>query len=174
MEKSRGTTSTVWSGWKWVKKMRSTANGSRPARSIPRTAPEPRSKISISQPVSTVTQLCLRSRRGTTVPEPTTVISTLGLSFPLFEGPGEPGDAQEGAPCYVGCPVHPEVDPARGHQSDDRQQSRPQQAVRPEGKDGPEQDHRPEHVPARIGVRVVHLQERRGIGRPRYLLRHRY
>src|SRR3712207_5660149 len=115
IEKSRGTTSTVWSGWKWVKKMRSTANGSRPAWSMPRIAPEPRSKTSISPLISITTQLCLLFRRGTTVPEPTTVISILGCSFPPFEGPREPGDAEEDAPDDVRCPVHPEVDAARGH-----------------------------------------------------------
>src|SRR5215211_877185 len=74
MAKRRGTTSTVWSGWRCVKKMRSTVKGSRPERSMPRRAPEPRSKTSICPPVRTTTQLWRRSRRGTTVPVPTTVI----------------------------------------------------------------------------------------------------
>src|ERR671916_1340859 len=130
MEKSRGTTSTVWSGWKCVKKMRSTANGSSPARSMPRTAPEPRSKTSISPPASTATQLCLLSRRGTTVPEPTTVTSILRLSFPAVERPGEPCNAEEGAADHVRHPVYPEVYPARGHQSEDHQDSLPPEPAR--------------------------------------------
>src|SRR5918997_5542748 len=173
MEKSRGTTSTVWSGWKWVKKMRSTANGSRPAWIMPRTAPAPRSKTSISPPVSTATQLCLLSRRGTTVPEPTTVTSILRLSFPALERPGEPGDAEEGAADHVRGPVHPEVDPARGHQRENRQDSHPPEPARPEDEDGPEQDDRPEHVSAGVWIRIVHLQDRRRIRRASRLLRYR-
>src|SRR5215208_2833091 len=75
MAKKRGTTSTVWSGWKCVKKMRSTARGSRPDLSMPRTAPEPRSKTTVCPPARATTQLWRLSRRGTTVPDPTTVIS---------------------------------------------------------------------------------------------------
>src|SRR3712207_5453567 len=152
--------------------MRSTANGSRPAWSMPRIAPEPRSKTSVSPLISTTTQLCLLFRRGTTVPEPTTVISILGRSFPPFEGPREPGDAEEDTPDDVRCPVHPEVDAARGYPDEENYDRRPQDPVRPEDEDGSEQDDQSERVPARVGVRVVHLHDRRRVGRACGLVRH--
>src|SRR5215213_10782686 len=55
--------------------MRSTARGSRPDLSMPRTAPEPRSKTTVCPPARATMQLWRLSRRGTTVPDPTTVIS---------------------------------------------------------------------------------------------------
>src|SRR5215212_4497963 len=134
MAKRRGTTSTVWSGWKCVKKMRSTARGSRPDLSMPRTAPEPRSKTSVCPPARTTTQLWRLSRRGTTVPDPTTVISMFLSSVIisacqvfslfryvecihgrlLFERPCESCDAEQGPADDVRGPVCSEVDPARG------------------------------------------------------------
>src|SRR5215212_1713386 len=112
--KSSGTTSTVWSGWKWVKKIRSTAKGSRSAWSIPRTEPEPRSKSSVSPPASTATQLWRLARRGTTVPDPTTLISIKGYSLSSPKDPGDPDDTQQGTSEYV---RGPEGDRRRGEAS---------------------------------------------------------
>src|SRR5215204_4550617 len=88
MAKRRGTTSTVWSGWKCVKKMRSTARGSRFEWSMPRNAPEPRSKTSICAPARTTTQLWRLSRRGTTVPDPTTAREAISGPLDVHECSG--------------------------------------------------------------------------------------
>src|SRR5215203_294106 len=150
MAKRRGTTSTVWSGWKCVKKMRSTERGSRPDRSMPRSAPEPMSKTSICPPARTTTQLWRLSRRGTTVPDPTTVIfrgapfsrnfSSSGLlsvlacrvlhCWLLFERPCEPGHAEQGAADDVRGPVRSQVDPTRGRSDEEDQERHPARSAR--------------------------------------------
>jgi hypothetical protein len=75
-QKRNGITSTVWSPWKWVKNTRFTLDGWMPKRLMPRTARKPRSKTSVSAPVSTTTQLCRRRRRSEAVPVPTIVTLT--------------------------------------------------------------------------------------------------
>src|SRR5829696_6691856 len=159
MAKRRGTTSTVWSGWRCVKKMRSTAKGSRSERSMPRTAPEPRSKISVSPPARTTTQLWRLWRRGTAVPDPTTVISTLSHSFASTESPRETGDAEQSAPEHIRRPVCPEIHPARGRHGQEHQDRDPAEPVRPQYVDGPEQETRREDMPAGIGVRGAHIEQ---------------
>src|SRR5215210_845653 len=171
MAKRSGTTSTVWSGWKWVKKMRSTAKGSRSERSMPRTAPEPRSKTSVSPLARTTTQLWRLLRRGTTVPDPTTVISTLRPSLVSSECPCEPGDAEQSAPEHVRRPVCPEIDPARGRCGQEYQDRDPTEPVRPQYIDGPEQEDRTQDMPAGVRVRGAHV-EQRGVRPSCGLVRH--
>src|ERR671920_1749223 len=118
--------------------MRSTTRGSRPDLSMPRTAPEPRSKTSVCPPARTTTQLWRLLRRGTTVPDPTTVISTLKPSFVSPESPREPRDAEKSASKHVRRPVCPEVDPARGRCGQEYQDRAPTEPVRPQYVDSPE------------------------------------
>src|SRR5919112_4577965 len=199
MAKRRGTASTVWSGWKCVKKMRSTARGSSPERSMPRTAPEPRSKTIISPPARTTTQLWRLSRRGTTVPDPTTVISMFlpsvvtafqhgavgalsarfgpkgprlsasQLGWLLFECPCEAGDAEQGAADDVRGPVCSEVDPARGGRGEEDQERDPGRSVGPQQVDGSKQEYRAQHVSAGVGVRCTQV-EQRWVRRPHGIL----
>src|SRR5215210_2040566 len=171
MAKRRGTMSTVWSGWKCVKKMRSTARGSRPDRSMPRTAPEPRSKTSVSPPARTTTQLWRLLRRGTTVPDPTTVISTLRPSLVSSERPCEPCDAEQSAPEHVRRPVCPEIDSARGRCGQEYQDRDPTEPVRPQYIDGPEQEDRTQDMPAGIWIGGTHI-EQRGIWSSHSFFRH--